>query len=762
MRLNADMKTIAMVLAVISVIVNGPNPADATELGIESHRFTIDRQPTFLLGISYYGALGASKESIQADLDDMQRYGFNWIRVWGNWTAFEHSVSAVDGTGAARQPYLDHLKWLVEQCDQRGIIVDVTLHRTNSSRNEGTLPDFPIHLRAVETIINSLKDHKNWYLDLANERNVGDARFVSFEELRLLRLHARELMPTLLVTASDGGDFDKDELAKYVNVAEVDFVTPHRGRSRDIHRTTATQSREYFKWMTELGKVVPLHYQEPFRRGYAPETWEPDSADFGLDLRNAISGGAAGWCFHNGAQKDHVDNHPRRSFDLSQRRLFDQLDSEELKFISEMGNITGRLRVIIETDAGGDPDDEQSLVRFLLYCNEWDVEGIICNRAMARDGENRNSARTGLAIVERMIDAYEMCYEKLVQHDYFFPTPNELRKVTIPGYSDREEGVVRIIQAADSLDPRPIWFMNWGTDHGSSPSSLKRALDQVRAERGEDGYRKFKLRFRISGDDRFGDHMNKIEPPFPIWVNTKEPELDRKRWYRRFGPLTATAGGFDIKRDVLVGHGPLGELYPTNTDILQKEGDSTEFLYLVPTGMNSPEEPTIGSWAGRYGPNESYPNRRVYWANQADAWNGTSHRENSLARWSADFQMDFKARMDWTVSNFANANHPPTPKLNGLPGRDIIHISASPGEVVKLNAFGSHDIDGDELSFQWLFYPEPSGYSSEISIMNHFAVSSEVLLPADSLGKSVHILLIVRDNGEPSLSRYRRAIIDVK
>ena len=50
-----------------------------------------------------------------------------------------------------------------------------------------------------------------------------------------------------------------------------------------------------------------------------------------------------------------------------------------------------QLRVIVETDAGGDPDDEQSLVRFLLYANEWDVEGIIANRAVARDGENRNA-----------------------------------------------------------------------------------------------------------------------------------------------------------------------------------------------------------------------------------------------------------------------------------------------------------------------------------------------------------------------------------
>ncbi len=60
---------------------------------------------------------------------------------------------------------------------------------------------------------------------------------------------------------------------------------------------------------------------------------------------------------------------------------------------------------MIETDAGGDPDDEQSLVRFLLYANEWDIEGIIANRARAREGENLNSERTGLGIVRRLIEA---------------------------------------------------------------------------------------------------------------------------------------------------------------------------------------------------------------------------------------------------------------------------------------------------------------------------------------------------------------------
>src|SRR5436189_343614 len=81
-----------------------------------------------------------------------------------------------------------------------------------------------------------------------------------------------------------------------------------------------------------------------------------------------------------------------------------------------------RLRVIIETDAGGDPDDEQSLVRFLLYANEWDVEGIICTVAKARDKENLNPARTGLGIVRRQLKAYGDCYCNLVKHDPRFPT----------------------------------------------------------------------------------------------------------------------------------------------------------------------------------------------------------------------------------------------------------------------------------------------------------------------------------------------------
>ena len=44
------------------------------------------------------------------------------------------------------------------------------------------------------------------------------------------------------------------------------------------------------------------------------------------------------------------------------------------------GRAEEKLRVIIETDIGGDADDQASFVRFLLYSNEWDVEGIIADR----------------------------------------------------------------------------------------------------------------------------------------------------------------------------------------------------------------------------------------------------------------------------------------------------------------------------------------------------------------------------------------------
>jgi hypothetical protein len=414
--------------------------------------------------------------------------------------------------------------------------------------------------------------------------------------------------------------------------------------------------------------------------------------------------------------------------------------------------------VVIETDAGGDPDDEQSLVRFLLYANEWDVEGIIANRPVARPGENRNPERTGMGIVRRQLKAYGECYPSLIRHDARYPRPEELEKRAVAGYEEVNDGVDLILAAVDRPDPRPVWFCNWGTDSGGASSSLKRALDQVLRSRGPAGYERFKNRIRLSSSDAFGQHTTTLAPPWKLWVDTFRPEQEGKRWYHRFSALTATAGGFDVQRDVLTGHGPLGALYPTNTTHPQKEGDTMTFLYLVPTGMNDPEHPEWGSWAGRYGPNPEFPGRRYYWANQADTWEGGTSRDNTLRRWAVALQNDFRARLDWCVKDYAHANHPPVPAVTGP-----LHRVARPGERVMLDARASGDPDGQPLRFAWAFYPEAGTYTGPLlPIQGADSASASFVAPEVNAPAALHLLLTVTDTGSPPLSRYRRVIVNLQ
>ncbi|MFO0898132.1 MAG: DUF1593 domain-containing protein [Pirellulales bacterium] len=418
-----------------------------------------------------------------------------------------------------------------------------------------------------------------------------------------------------------------------------------------------------------------------------------------------------------------------------------------------------RLRLIIETDAGGDPDDEQSLVRFLLYSSEFDVQGIIANRAHARDGENENTERTGLGIVRRQLEAYEQCYANLVQNDPRYPTPAALRRVTVAGYDDVEDGVQRIIAAVDADDPRPLWYGDWGTDHGAAKNCLWRALDQVLRERGPEGYARFKGRLRLASNDFFGPHTYEIAPPFPLWVDTFEPELAGRRWYHQFSRLTATAGGFDLERDVRTGHGPLGALYPTNTTHKQKEGDTMSFLYLVPTGMNDPERPAWGSWAGRYGHRGDQAERNYYWADVADAWHSSSSRENTLERWAADLQNDFRARLDWCVLPPTEANHPPRVVVNGETALAPQTIAVPPGEQIALDAGTTTDPDGDALEFTWFEYPEAGSYRGRERLAETRGARLPFLVPADLGSAELHLMLRVADEGEPPLTRYRRVVI---
>ena len=59
----------------------------ATTLSIEpvGTGFLVNGQPTFLLGASYYGGLGAFDKYLEQDLAELCSHRFNWIRVWCTW-----------------------------------------------------------------------------------------------------------------------------------------------------------------------------------------------------------------------------------------------------------------------------------------------------------------------------------------------------------------------------------------------------------------------------------------------------------------------------------------------------------------------------------------------------------------------------------------------------------------------------------------------------------------------------------------------------
>ena len=273
------------------VIALAAGSSAATELGIEGNRFTIDGQPVFLLGISYYGAFGAPDALIRQDLDDMQKFGFNWIRVWATWSAFDNDVSAVDDSGRGREPYLKKLKWLVAECERRKIVVDVTLTRGEGRLGNVHLATLEAHLRAAETLASELKPWRNWYVDVANEHNLQSktvaSKFVSIEDARRLRDSVEACRWPAV-----GHDFLRRRTSPRKRSAVMCSKRRWISSRRTAHGTrspgeTQRLTQQYLAEMRELGRVVPVHYQEPFRTDFS-KGWQPTVKDFVDDLRERV------------------------------------------------------------------------------------------------------------------------------------------------------------------------------------------------------------------------------------------------------------------------------------------------------------------------------------------------------------------------------------------------------------------------------------------------------------------------------------------
>jgi hypothetical protein len=99
--------------------------------------------------------------------------------------------------------------------------------------------------------------------------------------------------------------------------------------------------------------------------------------------------------------------------------------------------------------------------------------------------------------------------------------------------------------------------------------------------------------------------------------------------------------------------------------------------------------------------------------------------------------------------------------LNGVRGSEVLRLSAKAGTKLKLDAGASRDPDGQRLRFEWFHYPEPGTYHGQVQIEGTGTSVATVHVPVDAGGKSFHVIVAVTDEGNPPLTRYRRAVIEV-
>lgn len=425
-------------------------------------------------------------------------------------------------------------------------------------------------------------------------------------------------------------------------------------------------------------------------------------------------------------------------------------------------------RILITTDIGGDPDDTQSLIRYLLYANEFETEGIIAS-ASGTIGE-LDSAIVQPQRILQLIGAYEKVYENLRLHDPSYPLPATLSAVVKAGNPHRgwenvgeghdTEGSEWIIQAVDRKDKRPLNICIWG-----GQTDVAQALWKVKNTRSESAYKKFAAQIRIydinDQDQIFSMMYAQFPQLFYILSKAQPGEDKREGGYRGMylGGDESTTSREWIYQNIITAHGDLGALYPDKTWTApnphgtMKEGDTPSWFYFLDNGLNDPAHPEYGGWGGRF-----EKNAVGYYECVRDSVESPPSARTAVWRWRPDFQRDFAARADRCVQPFANTNHNPEVIVNGVSGNAPIIIRAGKKETILIEASESFDIDKNSLSFDWFFYHDCSrGY--ETSRLTSQGSIAEVSLPTSGKNYEIHLIVRVTDNGSPALCAYRRIII---
>jgi hypothetical protein len=189
------------------------------------------------------------------------------------------------------------------------------------------------------------------------------------------------------------------------------------------------------------------------------------------------------------------------------------------------------------------------------------------------------------------------------------------------------------------------------------------------------------------------------------------------------------------------------------------EGDTPSFLYVLPNGLNTPEQPGFGGWGGFFAYGIGADKTTSAYVNQPGTPASSVSRKYETCFYPATFN-DFAARMNWAERGAGNRN--PMVVIDGDKSLDPLVVSAAPGGLVTLDASATSDPDGDNLTFKWWFLPEAGDYHAEVTLMNANSSRVIVSVPAYAAGKNFHVICEVTDDGTPNLTSYRRVIFEPK
>ncbi|WP_221583486.1 DUF1593 domain-containing protein [Microbacterium sp. G2-8] len=469
-------------------------------------------------------------------------------------------------------------------------------------------------------------------------------------------------------------------------------------------------------------------------------------------------------------------------------------------------------RTVITTDP--ELDDLNSLLRMLLYSNEIDIAGLVYSASQHHyEGDpekgiepHRWPEPDARFHIDDAVDQYEEVYPNLVVHDADYPAPEELRELirwgNVTDVGDTSEdtaGSDHIKQILLDDEPGQVFLQAWG-----GANTIARALKSIQEEyEGTADWERIHDKVSQKAvltswgqqDTTFVDEIRPNWPELehrevstsiwgysarssalPEWQQYLEPEWTKANVsdvgpigdaYRVWGDGKQMAAGFDDEdyfglsgytADELREMGYLVWTPPQPPGAWISEGDSSNWALLLQNGLRNYEDPSWGGWGGRQELNPEDPHQ---WRNRGVADigpDGAPRDDYAAGRWFEDFQHDFAARLQWSVTpEFDQADHPPVARVAGPLDRGAV-----PGQRVALNGFAS-DPDGDDVARTWWQYVEAGTYEGEVELEEADAGRISFTVPEDAeSGETIHLILEASDGGELDLKHWQRVVITVR